>query len=147
MLGITPYRRHRNEEVDVYNPWRALEEFERNFWDRSNDNLGFKVDIKDNGDAYVLEADMPGFDKKDIKIDIENGYLTISGERKNEVNEKDDKGNYLRMERSYGSFSRSFDVSNVNEDDIKAEYTNGVLKLNLPKKTEIKPSSRRLEIE
>ena len=51
------------------------------------------------------------------------------------------------MERSYGSFSRSFDVSNVNEDDIKAEYTNGVLKLNLPKKTEIKPSAKRLEIE
>ncbi len=147
MLGITPYRRHSNEEVDVYNPWRALEEFERNFWNRSDDNLGFKVDIKDNGDAYVLEADMPGFEKKDIKIDIENGYLTISGERKNEVDEKDDKGNYIRMERSYGSFSRSFDVSNVNEDDIKAEYTNGVLKLNLPKKTEIKPSSRRLEIE
>ncbi|MPN59108.1 18 kDa heat shock protein [bioreactor metagenome] len=94
----------------------------------------------------MLEADLPGFDKKDIKIDIDGGYLTINAERHSKSEEKDDKNNYIRCERSYGSFSRSFDVSAINTDAIAASYDNGVLKLTMPKKTPEVPTSRRLEI-
>ena len=151
MFGLTPYRRNRND-LQVYDPIRMFDEFERNFFgernllaDRGFNNFG--VDICDKGDFYLLEADMPGFKKEDIKIDIEDGYLTISGERNFENEEKDKQGNVMRHERSFGSFSRSFNIADVKEDEIRAEYKDGVLKLNMPKKKEIKQNSRRLEIE
>ena len=106
----------------------------------------FKTDIKDNGKEYVLEAELPGFKKEDIHVDIEDGYMTISAERSNETEKKDDKGNFVRRERSYGSFSRSFDVSSVKTEDITGEYKDGVLTLTMPKKEENVPTSRRIEI-
>ena len=78
---------------------------------------------------------------------MEDGYLTIRAERHSEAEEKDKKGNYIRCERSYGSFSRSFDLTGINADQIKASYADGVLKLNLPKLEAQKPEVRRLEIE
>ena len=87
------------------------------------------------------------FQPEDINIDIDNNYLTISAERKYENTEKDKKGSVIRSERSYGSFSRSFDISGVVTDKIEAEYENGVLKLTLPKKEETVPKARRLEIK
>ena len=71
---------------------------------------------------------------------------TISAERSNETEKKDDKGNFVRRERSYGSFSRSFDVSSVKTEDITGEYKDGVLTLTMPKKEENVPTSRRIEI-
>lgn len=129
----------------AYNPFRELEDLERSFWG-SNPLGEFKTDIKDNGDSYLLEAELPGFNKDDIHVDIDGGYLTISAERHSENEEKDKKGNYIKCERSYGSFSRSFDVSNVKTEEIAAEYKDGVLKLTMPKKEGTLPSSRRLEI-
>ena len=73
--------------------------------------------------------------------------MTIRAERHSEVEKKDKKHKYIRSERSYGSYSRSFDLSDVNSDDIKCKYDNGVLTLTLPKKEPQSPSSRRLEIE
>ena len=107
----------------------------------------FKTDIKDTGKEYELEADLPGFKKEDINIELDDNYLTIQAERKYENDEKDKKGNYVRRERSYGSFSRSFDVSGIDVSAIKASYQDGVLKLILPKKEEAVPATRRLEIE
>ena len=92
----------------------------------------FKTDIKDLGDSVQLEADLPGVNKEDIKIDIENKYLTISAERKSEKEDKDENGNYIRRERSYGSFSRSFDISGIESEKISAKYENGVLILSMP---------------
>lgn len=107
----------------------------------------FKTDIKDLGDKIQLEADLPGVKKEDIKIDIENKYLTISAERKSEKEDKDEKGNFIRRERSYGSFSRSFDISGIESEKISAKYENGVLILDMPKKEKELPEKRTLTIE
>lgn len=145
MFELTPSGRGRHL-LRNYNPFRELEEFEKNFW--NGDLLTeFKTDIKDNGDSYLLEADLPGFKKEDIKIDIDNDSLTICGERHSAAEEKDNRGNYVRCERSYGSFSRSFNVSSVKTDEIRANYENGVLRLTMPKKEETKPTVKQLQIE
>lgn len=131
MFELTPYeRRHQRA---LFNPFRDMENFEKNFWGDMA-ATDFKTDIKDNGKEYVLEAELPGFKKEDIHVDIEDGYMTISAERSNETEKKDDKGNFVRRERSYGSFSRSFDVSSVKTEDITGEYKDGVLTLTCPRK-------------
>ncbi len=145
MFELTPFERRRRH-MEPFNPFRELEEMEKSFF-RDNSIAEFKTDIKDTGTAYLLEADLPGFRKEDIHVDIDDGYLTISAERHSEAEEKDHKGNFVRCERSYGSFSRSFDVSNVKTEEITASYQDGVLKLNMPKKEASAPTSRRLNIE
>lgn len=143
MFELTPFVKRNN--AAVYDPFRLLDEMERNFFKGSG--IGeFRADIRDTGDAYELEADLPGVKKEDIQVELDNNYLTISAERHAEKDEKDKKGNYVRRERSYGSYSRSFDVTGVQTDQITAEYTDGVLKLRLPKKQESLPTTRRLEI-
>lgn len=86
-----------------------------------------KTDIKKEDGKYVFEIDMPGFEKEDIKISLKDGYLTIATEKKESNDEKDQQGNYLRRERYYGAYSRSFYVGDVNETDINANYKNGIL--------------------
>ena len=150
MFELRPYSRKNNS---LYNPFREMDEFEKQFFGSpygffSGGALDeFKTDIKDEGDHYELEADLPGFEKKDIKLDINGDVLTVSAERHSEHEEKDKKGKYVRCERSYGSYSREFDLSGVKADEITAKYENGVLKLTMPKKTETLPQSHRLEIE
>ncbi len=101
------------------------------------------VDIYENKDHIALEVELPGMNKEDINITFENNVLTISGERHFEKNEEEK--NYHRVERSYGSFTRSFTLPNtVTGDGITAEYRNGVLYLTLAKKEEVK--ARRIEI-
>ncbi len=143
MFELTPFVKRNN--AAVYDPFRLFDEMERNFF--KGTSIGeFRADIRDTGDAYELEADLPGVKKEDIQVELDNNYLTISAERHAEKDEKDKKGNYVRRERSYGSYSRSFDVTGVQTDQITAEYTDGVLKLRLPKKQESLPTTRRLEI-
>ena len=88
----------------------------------------------------------PGFKKDEIHIDLDGDTMTISAERHSEHEEKDKSGNYMRCERSYGSYQRSFDISAVNADAMTAEYTDGVLKLTMPKKEMTVSSAKRLEI-
>lgn len=143
----------RNNNNAVYNPFREMNEFEKRFFGEpfgffSNGFMDeFKADIKDEGDHFELEADLPGFEKKDIHLDVNGDVLTISAERHSEHEENDKKGKYVRCERSYGAYRREFDLSNIQTDEIKAKYENGVLKLSLPKKQEILPQARHLEIE
>ena len=150
MFELRPYSRKNNS---LYNPFREMDELEKQFFGSPFeffDNSAmdaFKTDIKDEGDHYELEADLPGFDKKDIKLDVNGDVLTVSAERYSEHEEKDKKGKYVRCERSYGSYSRQFDLSGVKADEIKAKYEDGVLKLTMPKKTETLPKAHRLEIE
>ena len=143
MFELVPYGRKRS--VTWYNPFEELESMQRRYFGDAA-VMDFKTDIRDNGDSYLLEADLPGFKKEDISVDIEGETLTIRAERTNEKEEKDGKGNFVKRERSYGSFSRSFDMTGIRTEDVSAAYENGVLKLTLPKKQETLPTSRRLEI-
>ena len=145
MLELIPFLSN-NTRTSVYNPFREMEEFEKRFFGRNNLS-SFSTDIKDEGSAYVLEAELPGFKKEDIEISIDNDYLTIKAERKFEDGEKNEKGQYIRCERAYGSFSRSFDISDVNSGKIDAEYTDGILKLTMPKKEKTVPETRKLQIK
>ena len=152
MFELKPYN-HRNSLVSR-NPFRDIDDLEREFFGMNpygffkDTGLGeFKTDLKDNGDSYLLEADLPGFDKKDINIEMNGDVLTISAERHSEHEEEDKKKKYIRCERSYGSYTREFDISGVETDKITAKYDNGVLTLNLPKKVKTEPETKRLEIE
>ena len=144
MFEMMPFTRNRG--VDLYRPFRDLEELERSLFTNSS-AAAFKTDIRDTGDAYMLEADLPGMKKEDIHIDIDGDRLSISAERNAVKEEKDENGGYIRCERTYGSFSRSFDISGIRAEDISAAYEDGVLKLTLPKQIQRAPESRRLEIQ
>ncbi|MGI6220799.1 MAG: Hsp20/alpha crystallin family protein [Coriobacteriales bacterium] len=129
----------------TYNPFALFDELEKSFLAQPQ-ALGFRTDVKDLGDSIELTAELPGFGKDQIDIEVEDEVLTISAERKNEVDEKDDEGNYLRRERTYGSYQRTFNVANIDVDKIAVTYTDGILKLDMPKKEEPKPEVRKLEI-
>ena len=100
-----------------------------------------KTDIQEHDDGYTLEMDLPGFKKDEIKVELNNGYMTISAAKGLDEDEKDKKsGKYIRRERYTGSCQRSFYVGeDVTEEDIKAEFKHGILKLFVPKK-EVKPA-------
>ena len=148
MFELRPYRRNNA----LYNPFREMNEMEKQLFGApfgffgENGMDAFNIDIKDEGDHFELDADLPGFDKKDIHLDVNGDTLTIHAERKAEQEEKDDKNNYVRCERSFGSYSRQFDLSSVDADHMKATYDNGVLKLEMPKKA-LPDSARHIEIE
>ncbi len=154
MFELKPFEHRNTRAMNTYNPFRDMEDIERaffgnSFWnDRGFNALAeFKTDIQDKGESYLLEADLPGFKKEDIHIDVDGETMTISAERHSDREEKDKQGNYLRCERSYGSYQRSFDMTGIDKEGIKAEYKDGVLKLNLPKEKQTVSSARRLTIE
>ena len=93
------------------------------------------TDIQDLGDSYQMDMELPGYGKEDVKADLKDGYLTISAEHNSSHDEKDEKGNYVRRERYVGSCQRRFYVGkNVTQEDIRASFENGVLKMIIPKK-------------
>jgi HSP20 family protein len=103
------------------------------------------VDIYETENELVLKADLPAINEKDLDIRVENNMLTIRGERKFESEVKEE--NYLRVERTYGSFSRSFGLPNtVNTEAIKAQYKNGVLTVEMPKRAESKPKQVKINV-
>jgi HSP20 family protein len=103
------------------------------------------VDIYETENELIVEADLPDVNPEDLDIRVENNILTIRGERKFEKNVHED--NYLRIERAYGSFSRSFSLaSSVNSESIQADYHNGVLTLSLPKREEAKPKQIKVNV-
>src|SRR5690349_8804755 len=103
------------------------------------------VDIYETEQELVVKADLPDVDTKDLDIRVENNILTIRGERK--FDQKVNEDNFLRVERAYGSFSRSFSLANtVNSEAIKADYQSGVLTLTIPKREEAKPKQIRVNV-
>lgn len=149
MFRMIPYRKPtsmiRSEDI-----------FNRFFDDFFNDDFfapiatldhkmaGFKVDVQDKGDAYLIEADLPGFDKENVQITYENQYLTIHAKRDAETEDKE--GNYIRRERVCGEFKRSFFIDNINPEDVEALFKNGILSVTL-KKTPLKNESKQIEIK
>ena len=96
-----------------------------------------KCDIYEKDGNYHSEMDIPGFKKDEISVETKDGYLTIKAEKNNEVNEEDEKKNYIRRERTYGKYERSFYLGDLDEDKIDAKFENGMLKLTVPKKEEV----------
>jgi HSP20 family molecular chaperone IbpA len=94
-----------------------------------------KTDVKENENGFELDIDLPGYKKEDVKAQLKEGYMTISAETNQDKDEKDDNGKYIRRERYYGTCSRSFYVGeDITEEDIKAKFENGILKVFVPKK-------------
>jgi len=124
--------------------------FAKELAETSESKLGFvnpKVDITENKKAYSLTAELPGLDNDDIKLELSDGILTLSGKKKYE-HEEDKEDNVHVMERSYGSFQRSFRLpTSVEQDQIKAEFKKGVLKITLPKSAKAQEQQRKIEIE
>lgn len=108
------------------------------FFSKENSKAIMKTDIKERNDKYDITIDLPGYEKENIKIHIEDGYLNIHA-KINSENEENEDGKFVRRERYYGECSRSFYVgNNVTEEDIKASFKNGTLNLEIPKKPEKK---------
>lgn len=108
--------------------------------------LAFPVDIKDTPESVLIKAELPGMKKEDIKISFNDNMLTIQAERSKE--EKEEGVNYVRTERSYGSFSRSFTIDvPVKQDETKACYQEGVLEITLPKETVVQKETINIQVE
>ncbi len=110
--------------------------FDEDFFPRKENNL-MRTDISEKKDKYVIEIDLPGFSKDNIKLSLNDGYLLVSARTEREENDKEHK--YVRKERFYGECSRSFYVGDeVKEEDISAEFKNGILVIDVPKKEDNK---------
>ena len=92
-----------------------------------------KTDIIEKGNNYILKIDLPGYKKEDIKLELKDDYLTISATLSSSEDDSNEKENYIHKERFYGKCSRTFYVGNISEEDIKASFKNGILKLTFPK--------------
>ena len=115
--------------------------FEDDFFGKRNPLYGkkaknmMKTDVKEHENGYEVDIDLPGFKKDELNLDLTDGYLTISASKGLDKDEEDKKGKYIRKERYAGSMSRSLYVGDgITEEDIKAKYENGILKLSIPKK-------------
>lgn len=137
-----------------YEPWNLLEQMRRDM-DRAFESRGNAepaatsdwvpaVDIREEGDCFVIRADVPGVDPKDIEVHAEGGVLTIKGERESE--KKESREGYKRIEREYGSFFRRFTLPDTADTDkITAKSTNGVLEVHIPKHEKVQP--RKISVE
>lgn len=117
--------------------------FRAPFWsnaDVSSNTKIMKTDVEENETGYLIRMDLPGFEKENIQIDLNEGYLTVAASKTSSNEEKDRTGKYIRKERFEGSCKRSFYIGDyANEENIKASYNNGVLSLDIPKQPEVLP--------
>ena len=121
-----------------------FDSFDRRFWGEGTAALGeFRTDISEENDKYVLEAELPGFKREDISIDVEDDRLTITAKATAEENGK----NYVHRERRSAVYQRSFSISNIETGAITAAYTDGILTLNLPKMQPKTAESRKIQIQ
>ena len=147
MSSLIPYGRNRNRELSPFQIMRTFLD-DPFFSDMRVTPFsawgGIRADVKDLGNEYVVEAEMPGVNKDRINLDIHDGVLTISANE--ETEQKEEKNDYIYRERRYGHVSRSFSLDNIDEDGVKAEYKDGVLFVHLPKQAQAKNSPRKIEI-
>ncbi|WP_130861853.1 Hsp20/alpha crystallin family protein [Bacilliculturomica massiliensis] len=140
MFDLMPFRKNENSIFSY------LDDLEKNFFgDLSRDVSQFRTDVLDKGDHYELKADLPGFSKEEIKIDLNGDMMTIRAEHREDKEEK--KENYVRRERRYGSFVRNFDLNGIDKESISAAYQDGVLSLKLPKEAPQQPTAKQITVE
>lgn len=117
-------------------------------WFNGTNDFNMKTDISEKDGSYLLDMELPGYQKEDINIELNNGYLNVTASRNHNNEEKDDKGNLIRQERYSGSCTRNFYVGNyVKEEDIKANFENGELKICVPKVETQIPEKKTIMIE
>ena len=131
-MSLLPSKFYLDDFFDDFAPMPRMPKFD------------MKCDIYEKGGNVHIELDVPGFDKKDIKLDVEDGVLTVEATKNDEHEDKDK--NYYRKERVYGSFKRQFTVGNIRENEINAKFNNGVLEISFPKE-EKKESKKFIEIK
>jgi HSP20 family protein len=144
MFGLVPFNRRANDLTVKNDVFDLFEDF-------FNEPFGFvasahpiKADVRETDREYIVEADMPGVRKEDIRLELYDGILTIGVEHNEQTDEQ--RENYIRKERRYGSCSRNFQVDGVKQEDVTAKYNDGVLTVNLPKSAEGKPKTHRIDI-
>ncbi|MEY8764385.1 MULTISPECIES: heat shock protein Hsp18 [Clostridium] len=146
MFDMVPFRRDnsmsRGDEFERF----VKSFFNNDFFPAGLNGFGknFRADLRENDDSYIVEADLPGVDKNSIDLSFDNNYLTVSAKRND--SKEDKKENFVRRERNYGEFKRSFYIDNVDDKKISASFKDGVLKVNLPKSEKRKNSGRRIDI-
>ena len=135
----------------VYEPFRFFDEFARDFFAptfiKRDGRADLRTDIIDEGNRYVLQANLPGFRKEDIRLDVNADTLTLCAMRETARNSEDTARSYVRMERSYGTYKRQFDMTGIDTEKIQASYADGVLTLSLPKKEDAPVKTRTVTIE
>ena len=142
MYKMIPYRR---AHLSPMMPSLFNDPMMREFFNDSSNLPTMNVDVHEEENEYVLEADLPGIDKKDINLEVKDGVLNISADVNNE--KKEEKKNYVYSERRCGHVERSFNLDGIDENGIKADYDKGVLTINLPKlHEEPKPEGKKIAI-
>ena len=123
--------------------------FDRDFFSHWDSSKLMRTDVKENDDSYELKVNLPGLKKEDVRIELNQDYLTISAKAQNANDEKDDSGKYVRRDRYYGSYQRQFYVGEgVKQEDIHASMADGVLTLTIPKVDQQQvETAHRIEIE
>ncbi len=118
------------------------------FFDRKESRL-MKTDIKEKSDNYIIDLDLPGYEKENIEIEMENGYLRVTAKTSKDIDESNEEEKYIHKERFYGECSRSFYVGeNLKEEDIKASFKNGILSLTFPKEKQKQlEEKKRIQID
>ena len=140
MFELMPFERRNNSLLHYF------DNLEREVFGNMDAAVSaIRTDIEEADDKYIIKAELPGFEKEDIHVDVEDGRLTISASHQEESEEK--QKSYLRRERRYGSFQRSFDISGVDASHIGAAYKNGILELTLPKEIPAEKPVTRVEIQ
>ena len=115
-----------------------------NLFDNFFDDF-LSTDVLDKGDHYLLQAELPGFRKEDISLNLENDMLIIKASHQDET--KEEKDNYIRRERNLSSYQRAFSVAGVDKDRIMASYNNGILAVTLPKEDNLTDGNKSIEIQ
>ncbi|WP_437272416.1 Hsp20/alpha crystallin family protein [Staphylococcus succinus] len=135
-----------NPLFDV-NPSDLFKDFGRQFFEQFPGNSSIKADVKELDDQYVVEAELPGFEKRNITLEFENNILTIEGKQTTENKSEDDNGQVIHQERSFNDVKRQFTFNNVDENAIQAAYDKGVLNVRLPKKSVNDESKTNIQID
>ena len=129
----------RRNDFDLFDDMFGMDPF----FERRDSKL-MKTDIKEKGDKYIIDIDLPGYDKENIDLEIEDGYLKVTAKIDKNVDESDEDEKYIHQERFYGECSRSFYIGkNIKEEDIKASFKKGILTLTIPKEEQKKLEEKK----
>lgn len=142
---MTPFKKDSFNRKDDFLTPLLNNLFDNDFFNAMSNRGNFRADLKETNDSYLVVADLPGVKKGDIDIEFQNDNLVITAKRDESV--EDSKESYVRRERHYGEFRRSFYIENVDEDKIKAKFEEGVLRIHLPKLTKDDENKRKINIQ